>query len=109
MARVAEAVAGLIQGERMKLNLAGRSLFLFGLSIVLLIAFTLFESALAGMSLGMERLITFLLLVLPAGVGSVLGVMSLLRKEGRVWLGVTGVVLNSLFAFFHLMIVLFAG
>lgn len=93
----------------MKLNLAGRSLFLFGLSIVLLIAFTLFESALVGMSLGMERLITFLLLVLPAGAGSVLGLMSLVRKEGQVWLAITGVVLNSLFTFFHLMIVLFAG
>ena len=93
----------------MKLSLAGRSLLLFGLSVVLLVALTLFESALVGMSLGAERLITLLLLVLPATMGSVLGVMSLVRREGRAWLAVTGVVLNALFALFHLMIVLFAG
>ena len=93
----------------MKLSLAGRSLLLFGLSVVLLVALTLFESALVGMLLGAERLITLLLLVLPAAMGSVLGVMSLVRREGRAWLAVTGVVLNALFALFHLMIVLFAG
>jgi hypothetical protein len=35
--------------------------------------------------------------------------MSLVLKEGRAWMAVTGVVLNTLFALFHLMIVLFAG
>lgn len=91
----------------MKLNMA--SLILFILSVVFLGALTLFESALVEMSIGVERLLTFLLLVLPAGVGSVIGVMSLVRREGRPWLAVTLVVLNTLFALFHLMIVLFAG
>jgi len=93
----------------MKLGLAGSSLLLFGLSAVLFVALTLSESALVVMSLETERLITFLLLVLPAGIGSVLGAMSLVRKEGYPWLAVAGVALNTLFAFFHLMIVLFAG
>jgi hypothetical protein len=93
----------------MKPVLAGRSLLLLCLSILLLVALTLFESALAGMSPGAERLVTFLGLVLPSGAGSVLGAMSLVLKEGRAWMAVTGVVLNTLFALFHLMIVLFAG
>jgi hypothetical protein len=93
----------------MKPGLAGKSLLLLGLSVVILVALTLFESALAGMSLGTERLVTFLALVLPSGAGSVLGTISLMRREGQTWLAVTGVVLNTLFALFHLMLVLFAG
>ena len=93
----------------MKLGLAGKSLLMFGASIVLLVALTLFESALTGMSPGVERLVTFLALVLPSGTGSVLGTISLMRREGQAWLAVPGVVLNTLFALFHLMIVLFAG
>ena len=82
---------------------------LFGLSIVLLLALTLFESALVGMSLRAQRLVTLLLLVLPSAAGSVVGMMSLIRKERRPWLAVAAVVLNGLFALFHLMVVLFAG
>ena len=93
----------------MKMSLAGGSLLLFGLSVVLLSALTLFESAPAGRSLVAERMITFLLLVLPAGVGAVLAVMSVARKEGRAWLARTGFILNTFFALFHFMIVLFAG
>ena len=93
----------------MKPDLAGRSLILFGVSVILLVALTLSESALAGMSPGAERLVTFLALVLPSGAGSVLGTISLIRREGQAWLAVPGVVLNTLFALFHLMIILFAG
>lgn len=93
----------------MKLSLAVSSLILFGLSVVLLVAFTVFESALVGISLQGERLITLLGLVLPAGVGAILGGMSLARKEGQRWLARLGLVLNSLFALFHLMIIFFAG
>jgi len=93
----------------MKVSLTGGSLLLFGLSVILLIALTLFESALAGLSIGTERIITFLLLVLPAGVGAVLGVVSLTRKEGRAWLAIAGILFNTLFALFHFMIILFAG
>jgi hypothetical protein len=91
------------------MKLIGLSLILFLLSVILLGMVTLFESALVGMSTGAERLVTFALLVLPTGTGSVLGAMSLVRREGCAWLAVTLVVLNALFALFHLMIVLFAG
>jgi hypothetical protein len=57
----------------------------------------------------MERLATFLMLVLPAAIGAGLGVLSLARAEGRAWMAVSGIVLNTIFALFHLMILLFAG
>ena len=93
----------------MKLGLAGGSLFLFVLSILLLVAWTAFESVLSGMSTGLERLITFFMLVLPASAGAVLGILSLVRREGRAGMASTGIVLNTLFALFHLALVLFAG
>jgi hypothetical protein len=93
----------------MKSNLATKSLVLFGLSILFLILLTLFESILIGLSIGVEKAVTIIMLVLPAAAGCVLGVMSLARKEGRPWLAVTGIVLNALFALFHLAVLSFAG
>ncbi len=93
----------------MKRSLATVSLILFGIAVVFLIAWTASESAFVGMSTVAERIVTFALLVLPAGIGAVLGVMSLMHKEEHRWLAITGILLNSLFALFHLMIVLFAG
>ena len=93
----------------MKRSLVTWSFLLFGLSIILLVALTVFETALTGTSLATERVITFLLLILPAGLGTMLGVMSLLRNEGRAWLAISAVILNALFALFHVIIVLFAG
>jgi hypothetical protein len=91
------------------MKLTGISFILFLLSVLLLGSVTLFESALSPLSTGSERLLTFFLLVLPAGTGCVLAAMSLARRQGRAWLAVTLVTLNALFALFHLMIVLFAG
>jgi hypothetical protein len=85
------------------------SLLLFGLSVLVWLMLTVFESALVGMSPMAERLVTFVLLALPALVGAVLGVMSLERKEGQTWLAVAGITLNTLFALFIFMIILFAG
>ena len=93
----------------MKRSFAAISLILFGLSVVFLILWTVSESVFAGMSRSAERIVTFALLVLPAGIGAILGIMSLLYREGRVWLAITGIILNTLFALFHLALVLFAG
>ena len=93
----------------MKRSLALGALLLFGLSIVLFVMLTFFESTLVGLSLQTERAITFLLLVVPAAVGVGLGSLSLARKEGRVWLAVAGIFLNALFALFHIILLLFAG
>jgi hypothetical protein len=56
-----------------------------------------------------ERIVAFVMLVVPAGLGAVFGVMSLIRKEGQKGLAIAGVLLNTLFAGFHLLVVLFAG
>ncbi len=93
----------------MKNTAAGWSLLLFGLSIILWLMLTVFESALAGASLNVQRLITFLLLVLPSGIGAVLGAISLFRKEGRMWPAIMGIILNTVFALYHVLIILFAG
>jgi hypothetical protein len=93
----------------MKTTLAVRSLLFFGLSIILLVAFTTFESSIGVMPLWLERIVTVLAFVLPAGMGVVLGVKSLIRKEGRPWLPLIGILLNGLFAVFHLLIVFMAG
>jgi hypothetical protein len=92
-----------------KRSFATISLILFGLSVIFLIFWTVSESVFAGMSTSAERIVTFALLVLPAGIGAVLGIMSLVYREGRGWLAILGLVLNTLFALFHLALMLFAG
>ena len=46
------------------------------------------------MSLRMQGLVIFLLVILPAGIGTVLGVMSLQRKEVKAWWAIAFIVLN---------------
>jgi hypothetical protein len=92
-----------------KRSLASISLILFGLSVVFLVLSTLSESMFAGISTAAEKIVTFVLLVLPAGIGAVLGGLSLTHREGKSGLAITGIVLNILFALFHMLIILFAG
>ena len=93
----------------MKPSLAVRSLLMFAVSITLLVLFTLADSEMARMPLGTQRLIALAALVIAPGFGSVFGLLSLIRKERRAWLAITGIVFNTLFAGFHLMVILFAG
>jgi hypothetical protein len=93
----------------MRPGYARTSLILFGVSFLLLIAFTVFESVFVGAPQMLERVITFLALVLPAGVGAVFGWLSLVRREGKNWLALSGLIFNTLFALFHLALVLFGG
>ena len=93
----------------MKMSLGAKSLALFTLSIVFLVLLTLFESLLSGMSLMAERVISALLLVLPGVIGIVFGVLSVTRKEPRVWVAILGVILNGLFVLFQTAILFFAG
>jgi uncharacterized membrane protein YqjE len=67
----------------MKRNFAVGLFLLFGLSVLLLIVLTIFDPALARLSFPAQRAVIFLLLVLPAGIGSVFGIMSLVYKEDR--------------------------
>ena len=63
----------------MSLSLGVKSIFLFVLSAIFLLLLTLLESSLSGLSLTAERILSFLLLVIPAVIGVLLGVMSLRR------------------------------
>ena len=93
----------------MKLSLGAKSIALFGLSILFLPLLTVFEASLAGLSLTAERAISALLLVLPAVIGIVFGILSIMRKEPRPWVAILGVVLNVLFALFFIFLLSFAG
>ena len=93
----------------MRWSFGFKSLALFLLSVLFLVLLTLSESLLSGLSLTAERSISLLLLVLPAAIGIVFGILSLVRKESRRWIGILGILLNALFTVFHLFLLSFAG
>ena len=92
----------------MNLGFGTKSILLFGLSILFLVLLTLFDSSLSALSFTEQRVIGFLLLVLPGIAGIVYGVVSLKRKE-KPWVAILGILLNSLFALFQLFVISFAG
>ena len=93
----------------MKLSLAGGSLVLFAISLLILVFLTTFESSLPEMPLAVERAISALFLLLPVVIGLVLGILSLFRREAKRWQAILGIVLNGLFACFHAFLLSFAG
>ena len=93
----------------MKLSLGAKSIALFVLSVLFLLLLTVFESSLSGLSLTAERAISAVLLVLPAVIGVVFGILSITRKESRTWVAILGAVLNVLFALFFIIVLSFAG
>jgi hypothetical protein len=93
----------------MNLSLGVKSLILFALSVVFLVLLTLFESLLIGLSVTAERVISFLVLVLPGITGIVFGILGIVRKESKTWIAYLGILLNTLFALFHLFVLSFAG
>ena len=92
-----------------KMALASLSVVLFLVSLAMLLLLTLFESAFLGMPTAVERIVSGLLLVLPAVIGVVLGVLSLYRKEPKPWIAIAGILLNAIFAIFNLLVLSFAG
>ena len=93
----------------MKRNFASTSILLFLLSLAMLWILTLFESFLSGLTTAMERLVSALILVLPAAVGVAFGVMSLRRREPKPWIAIAGILLNGAFAIFNILVLAFAG
>lgn len=93
----------------MNLSLGVKSVLLFVLSIVFLGLLTLFETALVGLSITTERVISLLLLVLPGAVGVVYGCLSIARKESKSWVAYLGILLNVLFVLFQVFVISFAG
>jgi len=62
-------------------------------------------SPLGEMSLGIQGLV-FLLVILPAGIGTVLGVLSLKRKEVKAWWAIGVIVLNIVMILTGILILL---
>lgn len=93
----------------MKPNLLQLAWLLLAASVLFLVGLTAFESALTGMSPGTERVLSFALLVLPCAAGAFLAGWSLFRREGHPGLAIAALILNLLFALFHLLVIIFAG
>ena len=93
----------------MKLSLGMKSIFIFVLSIIFLVLLTLFETALVGLAITAERIISLLLLVLPGIIGVIYGILGVVRKESRMWIAYLGILLNVFFALFQLFVISFAG
>ena len=93
----------------MNIGLGAKSLALFAVSVLFLILITLFEASLSGMSLTAEKLLSALLLVVPAVMGIVLGVLAINRKEPNRLIAILGILLNTLFALFQILVISFAG
>jgi len=70
------------------------SLILGTLSYIIGGVFRRSESPPGEMSLGIQGLAVFLLVILPAGIGAVLGFMSLKHKEVKAWWAIGFIVLN---------------
>ena len=93
----------------MKSSLASKSMLLFLVSLAMLWILTLFESFLSGLNTSVERLLSALILVLPAAVGVVFGILSLRRKEPKPWIAIAGILLNGAFALFNILVLGFSG
>jgi len=93
----------------MKRNLASTSILMFIISLAMLWVLTLVESFLSGLTTTMERLVSALVLVLPAGVGVVFGILSLRQREPKPWIAIAGILLNGAFAIFNVLVLAFAG
>jgi hypothetical protein len=70
------------------------SLILGTLSYIIGGVFRRSGSSLGEISIGIQGSAIFLLVILPAGIGTVLGVMSLRRKEVKAWWAIGVIVLN---------------
>lgn len=90
-------------------SLAAKSLVLFGASLLFLLLLTLFETWLIGLPEAAERLLSAMLLILPGILGVVLGALSLRRNEQKSVMAVAGIILNALFALFHMFVLMLAG
>jgi hypothetical protein len=82
---------------------------MFIISLAMLWVLTLFESFLTGLTTAMERLVSALILVLPAVIGVVFGILSLRRNEPKPWIAVAGILLNGAFAIFNILVLAFGG
>lgn len=87
-------------------GLASCAMFLLAI-VILIVATTLFDTSLGGLSPTAQRWIGFGTLVLPALVGVILGGIGL--RQPRRAPAIVGLVLNTLFALYFALVLSFAG
>jgi hypothetical protein len=73
------------------------------------VPFTLLEGMFTSISTGLERLLTILLIVVPAGLGTLAGLFSFSRTPRQVILSFLAVILNGLTFLFYAFVSGFAG
>lgn len=56
-----------------------------------------------------RKILSVLLLVIPAVIGIVVGVLGINRKEVSRWMAVLGILLNAFFALSQIFVISFAG
>ena len=86
-----------------------KSITLFVFLVLALLLLSFFRTALSGLSISVERTFSIVLLVLPGLAGIVLGAMGIVKNGSRMWLAITGIILNMLIAAFMTFVLLFAG
>ncbi len=67
------------------------------------------DRTLAAVSLTIQRWIVVVALVLPAALGTVMGILALRHRDGPRWLALIGILINGLLAFFYIALVGIAG
>ena len=67
------------------------------------------DTAVASLSLALQRWIVGLTYIMPAGFGAVMGVLALRQRSSHRWLALGSVILNGLFSLFFIMLLGIAG
>jgi hypothetical protein len=84
-------------------------LVFLGTLLVYSLVFGVFEPAILGLPDAAERWLAFVLVVIPATTGLILGALGLVRPGGNRLLAALGLVLNALLALFILFVLAIAG
>ncbi len=67
------------------------------------------DSALASLSLTLQRWIVVVTLILPATLGMIMGMLALRQRSDRWLVALISIILNGLFALFYLALLGIAG
>ena len=86
------------------------SFVLFGIALVSFVCTGIvLDSLLSSIPTFIQRMLLVLFIILPAGIGALLGLITLFQKPRRVLLSLLALILNGLTAVFFLFLALFAG
>ena len=77
--------------------------------VIFLVVGVLLEGVLNSFSTAVQRILMIALIVLPAGLGTLAGILSFFREPRRILLSLLAVLLNGLTFLFFAFLVSFAG